>query len=78
MLKSDKQGRVTRLRDVGRVEIGASDYGSTAFMDRGPGMPFLIFAQPGANSLAVEHEVLSTHGEARQGVSARPRLQDHL
>jgi hydrophobe/amphiphile efflux-1 (HAE1) family protein len=60
VLKSDALGRVTRLRDVGRVEIGASDYGSTAFMDRGPGMPLLIFAQPGANSLAVEHEVLST------------------
>src|SRR5580693_8840633 len=60
VLKSDDQGRVTRLRDVGRVEIGAADYGSTAFMDRGPGMPLLIFAQPGANSLAVEHEVLDT------------------
>src|SRR5690242_10821614 len=60
VLKSDSQGRVTRLRDVGRVEIGAADYGSTAFLDRGPGMPLLIFAQPGANSLAVEHEVLST------------------
>src|ERR1700723_3655920 len=60
VLKSDSLGRVTRLRDVGRVEIGASDYGSTAFMDRGPGMPLLIFAQPGANSLAVEHEVLDT------------------
>src|SRR6201993_2169625 len=60
VLKSDNEGRVTRLRDVGRVEIGASDYGSTAFMDRGPGMPLLIFAQPGANSLAVEHEVLDT------------------
>jgi hydrophobe/amphiphile efflux-1 (HAE1) family protein len=60
VLKSDAEGRVTRLRDVGRVEIGAADYGSTAFMDRGPGMPLLIFAQPGANSLAVEHEVLST------------------
>ena len=53
VLKSDSEGRVTRLRDVGRVEIGAADYGSTAFMDRGPGMPLLIFAQPGANSLAV-------------------------
>src|SRR6202034_1658702 len=60
VLKSDNQGRVTRLRDVGRLEIGASDYGATAFADRGPGMPLLIFAQPGANSLAVEHEVLDT------------------
>src|SRR6266436_3298315 len=60
VLKSDNEGRVSRLRDVGRVEIGAADYGSTAFMDHGPGMPLLIFAQPGANSLAVEHEVLDT------------------
>src|SRR5258708_27452214 len=60
VLKSDSLGRVTRLRDVGRVEIGASDYGSTAFTDRGPGITLLIFAQPGAKSLAVEHEVLST------------------
>ncbi len=60
VLKSDSEGRVTRIRDVGRVEVGAADYGSTAFLDRGPGLPLLIFAQPGANSLTVEHEVLSS------------------
>jgi hydrophobe/amphiphile efflux-1 (HAE1) family protein len=60
VLKSDAEGRVTRLRDVGRVEIGAADYGSTSYTDRGPGVPLLIFAQPGANSLAVESAVLDT------------------
>jgi len=60
VLKSDSEGRVTRLRDVGRVEVGAADYGSTAYMDRGPGIPLLIFAQPGANSLAVEKAVLTS------------------
>ena len=60
VVKNDGNGRVTRLRDIGRAEIGAADYGSTAFEDRGPGLPLLIFAQPGANALAVEHEVLST------------------
>src|SRR5216683_64291 len=30
VLKSDAQGRVTRVRDVGRVEVGAADYGATA------------------------------------------------
>jgi hydrophobe/amphiphile efflux-1 (HAE1) family protein len=60
ILKTDAQGRPTRIRDVGRVEIGAADYGSTAYMDRTEGLPLLIFAQPGANSLAVEHEVLTT------------------
>jgi multidrug efflux pump subunit AcrB len=60
VLKSDADGRVTRLGDVGRVEIGAADYGATALTDRDPGMPLFIYAEPGANSLAVEHEVLST------------------
>ena len=60
IVKTDNQGRVTRIRDIGRVEVGASDYGATAYMDRSDGLPLLIFAQPGANSLAVEHEVLST------------------
>ncbi len=60
VVKSDGNGRVTRIRDIGRVEIGAADYGSSAYMDRIDGLPLLIFAEPGANSLAVEHEVLST------------------
>ena len=59
VVKSDKQGRVTRVRDIGRVEVGAADYGSTAYMDRSDATALLIYAQPGANSLAVEQEVLS-------------------
>jgi hydrophobe/amphiphile efflux-1 (HAE1) family protein len=60
IVKSDSQGRVTRIRDVGRVEVGAADYGTTAYMDRSNATTLLIYAQPGANSLAVEHKVLST------------------
>jgi len=66
ILKTDAQGRPTRIRDVGRVEIGAADYGSTAYMDRKEGLPLLIFALPGANSLAVEHEVLATMQELKK------------
>ncbi|CAM3781139.1 efflux RND transporter permease subunit [Bordetella bronchialis] len=58
VIKSDGQGRVTRVRDIGRVEVGAADYGSTAFMDRNDAAALLIYAQPGANSLDVEHSVL--------------------
>ncbi|ORC45752.1 RND transporter [Burkholderia sp. A27] len=59
VVKSDAQGRVTRIRDIGRVEVGAADYGSTAFMDRDNASTLLIYAEPGANSLAVEQQVLS-------------------
>src|ERR1700751_4931003 len=34
VLKSDNEGRVTRLRDVGRIEIGAADYGSPGLLDQ--------------------------------------------
>src|SRR5262245_41346006 len=59
IVKSDGRGRVTRVRDIGRVEVGATDYGSTAYMDRSNATTLLIYAEPGANSLAVEHEVLA-------------------
>ncbi len=67
VVKSDGNGRVTRIRDIGRVEVGAADYGSAAYMDRIDGLPLLIFAEPGANSLAVEHEVLSTMQSLSKG-----------
>jgi hydrophobe/amphiphile efflux-1 (HAE1) family protein len=60
VLKSDNQGRVTRVRDVGHAEVGAADYGNTAFVDRDDASVLLIYAEPGANSLAVDREVLST------------------
>ena len=66
IVKTDDHGRVTRIRDIGRVEIGASDYGATAYMDRSDGLPLLIFAQPGANSLAVENAVLSKMAELKK------------
>src|SRR5262249_650959 len=59
ILKSDNQGRVTRVSDISRVEVGAADYGSTAYMDHKNAATLLIYAEPGANSLAVEQETLA-------------------
>src|SRR5438067_2741591 len=63
VVKSDQQGRVTRIRYLGRVEVGATDYGSTAYKDRNASTTLLIYAQPGANSLAVDREVLGAMKE---------------
>ena len=70
ILKTDAQGRPTRIRDVGHVEVGAADYGSTAYTDRSEGLPLLIFAQPGANSLAVEHAVLAKMADLKKDFPA--------
>src|SRR5258708_30517023 len=66
VLKSDSEGRVTRIRDIGRVEVGAADYGSTAFVDRDNASALVIYAEPGANSLAVDREVRSTMREVKK------------
>src|SRR5260221_1932877 len=66
IVKSDDRGRVTRVRDIGRVEVGAADYGSPAYMDRNNSTSLLIYAQPGANSLDVDHEVLAAMQELKK------------
>jgi hydrophobe/amphiphile efflux-1 (HAE1) family protein len=66
IIKSDNRGRVTRVRDIGRVEIGAADYGNTAYMDRKNATGLLIYALPGANSLDVDHEVLAAMQELKK------------
>src|SRR5262249_9456500 len=66
IVKSDTNGHVTRIRDIGRVEVGAADYGSTAFMDRNNATTLLIYATPGANSLAVDKQVLGAVDELKK------------
>src|SRR5271156_5701618 len=66
IVKSDSGGRVTRVRDIGHVEVGAADYGSTTYMDRSNATTLLIYAQPGANSLAVDREVLASKQELKK------------
>src|SRR2546429_50781 len=66
IVKSDNRGRVTRVRDIGRVEIGAADYGNTAYMDRSNATALLIFAEPGANSLTVDREVVAAMQELKK------------
>ena len=66
IVKSDGQGRVTRIRDIGRVEIGAADYGTASYMDRYNSTSLLIYAQPGSNSLAVDKEVVGAMDQLKK------------
>ncbi|WP_158746505.1 efflux RND transporter permease subunit [Acidisphaera sp. L21] len=63
IIKSDGLGHVTRIRDIGRVEVGAADYGSTTYVDHSNAAALPIYAEPGANSLAVEHAVVAKMDE---------------
>ena len=66
IVKSDSQGRVTRIRDIGRVELGSVDYGSIAYADRHASAPFWVIATPGADVVQVEHEVWDKMAELKK------------
>jgi hydrophobic/amphiphilic exporter-1 (mainly G- bacteria), HAE1 family len=59
IVKTGNNGQVTRLRDVGRVELGAQTYGQVFTLDGKQAAGIGIYQSPGANALDVEHAVKS-------------------
>ncbi len=63
VVRTDAQGRVTRLRDIARVELGAQDYNANGYLDERPAVPLLVFQRPGSNALETAEQVLETMEE---------------
>src|SRR5207302_2886537 len=63
VVRNDPNGRVTRIRDVGRVELGAQDYNANGYLDERQAVPLLIFQRPGSNALATADRVLAAMQE---------------
>ena len=66
IVKSDNQGRVTRIRDIGRAELGSVDYGSIAYADRYASAPWFPIATPDANVVQVENEIWARMAELKK------------
>jgi HAE1 family hydrophobic/amphiphilic exporter-1 len=45
---------MVRLKDVGRVELGAQSYDSNSYLDGKPSIPLAVYQLPGANALALD------------------------
>ncbi len=63
VVRTDPDGRVTRVRDIGRVELAAQDYGTNGYLDERPAVPLLIFQRPGSNALATAERIMATMKE---------------
>jgi hydrophobe/amphiphile efflux-1 (HAE1) family protein len=63
VVATDDDGRVTRIRDIARVELGSQDYTSNAYLDNQVATAIGIFQRPGSNALATAASVLSTMDE---------------
>ncbi|MET3761568.1 multidrug efflux RND transporter permease subunit [Sphingomonas sp. UYEF23] len=64
IVKRDDQGRLTRLRDVARVELGAQDYGINAVLSGKPMIGIAITQLPGSNALTTADAVKASIAEA--------------
>ncbi|SOE47744.1 RND efflux system, inner membrane transporter CmeB [plant metagenome] len=66
IIKTGAQGQVTRLRDVARVELGASDYSLMALLNNEQAVAIPVFEAPGANAIDVSDKVRAKMAELSQ------------
>ncbi|MBR1226943.1 MULTISPECIES: efflux RND transporter permease subunit [unclassified Bradyrhizobium] len=71
IVKVGSNGDVTRVRDVGWVELGAQTYSQAFSLNNKPATGIGVFQSPGANALEVEKAV-----EAKMAVLAKAFPQD--
>ena len=81
IVKIGADGRVVRLKDVGRVELGALSYSANGYADRFPAVIMVVDQQPGSNAVAATQgikDVMADSGEELpQGAGVSHHLQPH-
>ncbi len=70
VVATDADGRVTRVRDIARVELGSLDYTTNAYLDNQVATAIAIFQRPGSNALATAAGVLATMDELAKSFPA--------
>lgn len=57
IVKVGEQGQIVRLRDVAKVELGASHYALRSLLNNKQGVSILIFQRPGSNAINISNDV---------------------
>lgn len=60
IVRSSEDGRIVRVRDVARVELGAREYSTNSYLNNKPAVALGIFQRPGTNALATADEIKAT------------------
>jgi HAE1 family hydrophobic/amphiphilic exporter-1 len=66
IVKSGESGRLVRLRDVARVELGARDYATNSYLSGKPAVALGIFQRPNTNALAAADAIIHTMAELKK------------
>ncbi|MDZ4357419.1 MAG: efflux RND transporter permease subunit [Variovorax sp.] len=68
IVKSGTDGAVTRLRDIGRLEMGAADYSLRSLLNNDPAVGMGVFQAPGSNALDISSNVRKTMNELNKNM----------
>ena len=69
VVRATPDGQITRVRDVGRVELGANQYALRSLLDNQPAVAIGIFQRPGTNAIEASNQVRQTMEQAEAGIS---------
>jgi multidrug efflux pump len=66
VVKVGSDGRITRLNEIGRVELGAADYGTTVDYDGHPTVALAVFQLPGTNAIDTANVIYAKMKELKK------------
>ena len=66
VVRATPDGQITRVRDVGRVELGANQYALRSLLDNKPAVAIGIFQRPGTNAIEASNQVRQTMDTLKQ------------
>jgi multidrug efflux pump len=66
IVKVGSDGRITRLKEVGRVELGAADYSTTVNYDGHPTVGLAVFQLPGTNAINTANVIYAKMKELKK------------
>jgi multidrug efflux pump len=66
ILRAQPDGSLLRLRDVGRVELGAQDYKSFSRLSKKPAALIIVYLSPGANAVDTANRVQALVEDAKK------------
>ncbi|HTT75569.1 MAG TPA: multidrug efflux RND transporter permease subunit, partial [Candidatus Binataceae bacterium] len=66
IVKVGSNGRITRVKDIGRVELGAADYSTAVNYNGHPAVGLAVFQLPGTNALATADVIYAKMKELKK------------
>jgi multidrug efflux pump len=66
VVRATPDGQITRVRDVGRVELGANMYALRSLLDNKPAVAIGIFQRPGTNAIEASNQVRDVMNTLKQ------------